>query len=159
MYYGPVHMEEDRGAAALQLERAAYGNLRALLTATLSSSYPSAVLTSALLPGSRWKWAIQTCSALTHLHSHSVIHRDLFCRNVLLTTKSRPKTLRFRRFCDSQHGQLRPRNRLVMPVPYICRDKMAMHSFQLEQIFLHSAPSSMGYSLVTPRTLMSLQLT
>lgn len=87
-YYGTVAREGDGGGSALHLEWARYGTLRDMLTATScpKSSYPSAVLEVARLPTTRWKWAIQLCSALEHLHANSFIHCDVSCRNILLTT-------------------------------------------------------------------------
>ena len=81
-------MEGDGGGAALQLERAHYGTLRNMLEATFcaNSSYPPTILDIARLSSTRWKWAIQLCSALDHLHSHLFIHCDVSCRNILLNS-------------------------------------------------------------------------
>jgi hypothetical protein len=102
-FYGCIPFEGDGGAAAIQLERAHYGNLRRLLETVVSStlsntsnpSYPPDIIEIAQLPDTRWKWVMQLVSALKHLHTHSFIHCDISCRNILLTTSLHAKLADF----------------------------------------------------------------
>src|SRR5205085_6922558 len=83
--YGHVPMEGDGGAPALELERAANGDVRSILESLQPSTptYPFAVLETVRLPGGRVIWEMQLCSGLIHLHSYSFIHCDISSRNLV----------------------------------------------------------------------------
>ena len=71
-YYGILPLPDDGGAPAIRLEKASNGDLRTMLN---RRQHDTKI---------RYKWVAQLCSALLHLHNHSIIHCDLSCRNVLL---------------------------------------------------------------------------
>jgi serine/threonine protein kinase len=92
-YYGAVEVDGDGGAAGICLERARYDSLRAVLQRKILLS--DEVVEAVDHRQTRCRWIFQVASALSHLHSHSFLHCDVSCRNIVLTSSLDAKLIDF----------------------------------------------------------------
>jgi serine/threonine protein kinase len=88
--FGPIPMDNDGVAHGLWFERAEYDTIRAILQGKVP--LPDNVLKD---PRTRWRWIFQLISGLTHLHAHSLIHCDISCRNIVVTSSLDAKLIDF----------------------------------------------------------------